>query len=126
MFYDIYKNLCISVGKSATAVAVELGISRGTVSNWKNSGASPSGEILQKLADYFNVSVDYLLTGEIKKSPASALTEDEELNELLEELKNNPGKRLLFSKTKNATKEDIEKIVAMVDILTAGTNGYYF
>ena len=127
MFYDIYKNLCQSIGKSPTAVSVELGISRGTVSNWKNKGAVPSGEILQKIAEYFDVSADYLLTGETKKSPDN-MSEDEELYELLEELKNNPGKRLLFDKTKKATKEDIEKIIAMVDIITGGKNngGYNY
>ena len=55
------------------------------------------------------------------------MSEYEEINEMLEDLKNNPGKRLLFSKTKKATKEDIEKIIAMVDILTGGNDGrnYY-
>lgn len=126
MFYDLYAQLCKAVGKSPSAVAQELGINKSTVTVWKKNQSTPKTDILQKIADYFGVTTDYLLTGETKKSPASSLTEDEELNELLEELKNNPGKRLLFSKTKNATKEDIEKIVAMVDILTAGTNGYYF
>ena len=79
-----------------------------------------------KAADYFGVSVDYLLNGEIKKSP-DEMSEDEEINEILEDLKNNPGKRLLFSKAKKATKEDIEKIIAMVDIFTGGNDGgnYY-
>ncbi|MBQ7283973.1 MAG: helix-turn-helix transcriptional regulator, partial [Oscillospiraceae bacterium] len=38
---------------------------------WKN-GSVPTGETLQKLADYFGVSVDYLLNEETKKSPAEA------------------------------------------------------
>ena len=89
MFYDIYKNLCLSVGKSATAVAIELGISRGTVSNWKSNGTFPNSEILQKIADYFSVSVDYLLTGETKKSPDSELSEDDNINKIINALKNN-------------------------------------
>lgn len=64
MFYDIYANLCKQTGKSATAVAVELNISRGTVSAWKNRGTTPQRDILQKIADYFDVTVDYLLNGE--------------------------------------------------------------
>ena len=125
MFYDIYKNLCESIGKSATAVAIDLDISRGTVSNWKNKGASPNGEILQKIADYFDISVDYLLSGETKKSP-DTMSEDEEIMEYLNELKNNPGMRILFSKAKGATKEDLEKVVKMIEIMRGDTDGGYY
>ena len=137
MFYDIYANLCRNIGKSPTGVAVELGISRGTVSVWKNKGTTPNREILQKIADYFNVSVDYLLTGEKpsldnlleekQKASAQLDAEEEELNEYLNELKNNPGMRVLFSKTKNAKKEDIEKVIKMLDIMRGDDDdrGYY-
>ena len=136
MFYDIYSNLCRNIGKSPTGVAVELEISRGTVSVWKNKGTTPNREILQKIADYFNVTVDYLLTGEepatpnfeAEKEKASAQldAEEEELNEYLNALKNNPGMRVLFSKTKNAKKEDIEKVIKMLDIMRGDDNGGYY
>lgn len=42
----------------------ELGFSNGSISKWKNS--TPTTERLQKLADYFRVSVEYLMTGEEK------------------------------------------------------------
>ena len=60
------------------------------------------------------MTVDELVNG--KKSPDS-MSEDDELNEYLEELKNNPGMRILFSKTKGATKEELEKVVKMIEIL---------
>lgn len=37
----------------------ELGLGNGTISRWRSS--SPNTEKLQKIADYFNVSMDYLL-----------------------------------------------------------------
>lgn len=61
MFYDKYRQLCDSVGKSPSAVAVEIGISKGTVSTWKNLGRTPQTAQLRKIADYFRVSLDYLL-----------------------------------------------------------------
>lgn len=70
MFYEVYSNLCKERGKSATGVAIELNIARSTVANWKKTGTTPQAEILQKIADYFGVSVDYLL--EKDKSPAEA------------------------------------------------------
>ena len=114
MFYEIYANLCKEKGKSPSRVALELGINKSTVSVWKSKGTTPQTEILQKIADYFGVSLDYLL--ETKKTSAEP-AEDQEMTELLEALKNNPGMRVLFSKTKNATKEDIEKVIKMLEIM---------
>lgn len=42
-------------------LCTELGISQNSFVNWENRGTLPSGEILIKLAQYFNVSADYLL-----------------------------------------------------------------
>ena len=114
MFYDIFCSLCEQNKVKPTRVALDLGLSKSSATKWKN-GATPKGELLTKIADYFNVSVDYLLGNETEKSPANA--EDEELNEYLDQLKNNPGMRVLFSKTKNATKEDLEKVIKMLDIM---------
>jgi transcriptional regulator with XRE-family HTH domain len=45
------------------ALADALDIPRNTVWRWINKKATPSAEMLQKLADFFNVSVDELLNG---------------------------------------------------------------
>ena len=60
MFWTRYQALCQQIGKSPNGVAKEIGLSSGTVTFWKN-GKIPKSETLQKLADYFGVSVDYLL-----------------------------------------------------------------
>lgn len=70
MFYDKYRQLCTSVGKSPSAVAVEIGISKGAVSTWKNLGRTPKIDQLQKVADYFCLSVDQLLD-ENKNAPVA-------------------------------------------------------
>lgn len=46
---------------SQYALAKHLGISPSTVCNWLNGKKEPSIESLWKLADYFDVSVDYLI-----------------------------------------------------------------
>jgi transcriptional regulator with XRE-family HTH domain len=61
MFFDVYASLCASKGKKPSVVAAELGINKSNVSNWKNNGYTPRGEVLQRIADYFGVSTDYLL-----------------------------------------------------------------
>lgn len=60
MFYDNYVRLCNSIGKAPSAVAVELGLKKATVTRWKKGG-NPTDANAQKIAEYFNVSVDYLL-----------------------------------------------------------------
>ncbi len=37
------------------------GISQGNISDWKNNRSAPKAEALVKIADYFNVTTDYLL-----------------------------------------------------------------
>ena len=60
-FYTRIENLRKSKGISQGALEKELGFSNGSVSKWKNS--MPTPERLKKLADYFQVTVDYLVTG---------------------------------------------------------------
>lgn len=60
MFWDVYYDLCKRAGKSATTVCLEIGLSNSAANGWKN-GTQPKADVLCKLADYFNVSVDYLL-----------------------------------------------------------------
>ena len=60
-FYNRIENLRKSKGISQGNLEKELGFSNGSVSKWKNS--MPTPERLKKLADFFDVSVDYLVTG---------------------------------------------------------------
>lgn len=70
-FYDLFSDLCKRKGVKPSRAATELGINRSNVTNWKNGGYTPRGDTLQRIADYFGVTTDYLLTGEEKeKSPA--------------------------------------------------------
>lgn len=70
MFWEVFSMLCKSKGLTANAVCKELGFSNATATKWKK-GADPSGKSLQKIASYFGVSTDFLLTGEgTKKEPS--------------------------------------------------------
>lgn len=80
MFFDVYCKLCHKKGISPTGAALEMGISRGAVSAWKNGARIPNSDILTKIAAYFGVSVDYLLGIEEKEKPtAEKAVSDEEL-----------------------------------------------
>ena len=86
------------------------------MASWKSRGLTPKYETLSKIADYFGVSVDYLL-GNTEQKEKPLVNEDEELTEYLDELKNRPEMKMLFSLAKGATKEDVEKAVKIIETL---------
>jgi len=59
MFWGIFLSLCNKNGKSANTIAKEIGISSGSITEWKN-GRIPRATTLNKLANYFGVTVEYL------------------------------------------------------------------
>lgn len=76
VIYDTISKLCDKSGIAITALETELGLGRGLIGKWKN-GTSPNLAKLKKIADYFDVSVDYLLTGEEKKWQPTLTDKDE-------------------------------------------------
>lgn len=63
--YSIYADLRDRYGLSDYAVAKDAGIGRSTLSDWKTGKHIPNRENMKKIADFFHVSIDYLMTGEI-------------------------------------------------------------
>lgn len=70
---DLYSNihaLCEKEGIKDGTLCANIGIRRSFLSELKAGRTkSLSAEVLSKIAAYFNVSVDYLLTGEQKENP---------------------------------------------------------
>jgi len=60
-------------GVSGTALTNALEISSSSVSEWKKGKIKPSADVIVKIANYFNVSTDYLLLG--KESSGRSYTE---------------------------------------------------
>lgn len=60
MFWNNFYNLCESNGVKPLNVVKSLSLASGSITKWKN-GTIPSGKTLQKISEYFNVSVDSLL-----------------------------------------------------------------
>lgn len=69
MFYQQLSALCSDRDIKITNLVSILGISSGNLSKWK-AGGTPKGDTLVKVADYFGVSVDYLLGRTPTPSPA--------------------------------------------------------
>ena len=57
-------SLLDSTGQSQKKLADYLKISQQAISNWKERGTDPPAKLIYTIADFFNVSVEWLLTGE--------------------------------------------------------------
>ena len=61
--YDRYKTIRDSRNIKDSQVAKETGITKSTFSEWKSGKYTPKQDKLQKIADFFGVTIDYLMTG---------------------------------------------------------------
>lgn len=66
--YEIIKELAKEKKLSIRQLEINFGYSNGYLAKWKNN--TPNSDELKRIADYFSVSVDYLLGREEKKSLA--------------------------------------------------------
>ena len=100
MFYDRYVELCQQKGVSLTRAAKDNKLSNSTQTKWQE-GSIPNGATLIKLANYFNVSIDYLVGLSNKKQIAKDLSDEESV--LLEYFRrlNAIGRKQAIEQVKN-------------------------
>lgn len=67
--YEIFLKLMKKKGVTPYRVHKDTGIAQSTLSDWKNGKSTPSTDKMSLLADYFDVSVDYLLGKTTVESP---------------------------------------------------------
>ena len=99
--------------KTQADIVQDLKITASTVSDWANGKKYPRVDKMQMLADYFGI----LKSDLTEEHEESKLTDDVELQEYLEELKNRSEMRMLFSLAKGATKEDVMQAVKIIEAL---------
>lgn len=121
IMYEVFTRLLDERNLTPYRVSKDTGISQATLSDWKRGISTPKSDKLQTLAEYFGVSVQYLMTG--KDDPSAPTETDEELMGYLKELKDRPEMRMLFSVSKNASKGEIEKTVRIIEALKEQSEG---
>ena len=104
--YEIFEKLLMERGVTAYKVAKATGISTGSMTDWKKGRSAPKVDKLQKIADYFGVSVDYLLGNEPKeKTPAEADVTFDDFN------------YAMYGEAKELTDEDKNMLLEMARML---------
>lgn len=101
-FQDVFKELRLENGKSQDAMAKDLDVSPALISKWENNASTPGPEMLEYIADYFNVSVDYL----IGRSKYRNL-----------EAGNSELDNVLFSKAKSLTDDEKKAILNVINAI---------
>lgn len=94
---DRIRALCAKNHTSIKALEKELGFSNGSLAK----AATIKDDRLQRIAEYFNVSVDYLMTGE----EASGYYLNEETAKMAQEMFEDPDMRSLFDMKRNMPPE---------------------
>ena len=61
--YEIFEKLCSEKGVTPYRVCKETGITTASISNWKAGRNTPKQDKLQKIAEFFGVTIEYLMTG---------------------------------------------------------------
>ena len=93
--YEVFEQLLQKYGITAYKVSKDTGITQSTLSDWKRGRSTPKTDNMKKIADYFGVSVEYLMTGieEPKEKEITLTPKDErdiakDLNSIMEKLRN--------------------------------------
>ena len=97
---DRINYLLAQKGISAAQMSRDLGFSNGLYSQWKSGLQKPSAKKLTKIAEYFGVTVDYLLDHEGKEMPPVTTTEDK-----------------LRERLSQYTKEELQELYLYLDFL---------
>ncbi len=98
LLYERIKNLCDQKGITINTMEKEANVSKSTCDNLKK-GSSPSIEKIYKIANYFNVTIDYITGKTETPNYGYSITEQEEF---------------LLNSFRNTTEEGRQRIIQNV------------
>lgn len=104
--YSIFETLLQKYGVSTYKVSKETGIAQSVFSAWKSGISTPKQDKMQKIAEYFNVSVEYLMTGKEKEGGETYYL-NEETAEMAQAIFENKELRALFDTARTASPDDL-------------------
>jgi transcriptional regulator with XRE-family HTH domain len=111
-FKTVFKELRLSVGLSQDEMAKKLGVSRSTIGMYETGARKPDSEMLEKIADMFNIDIDYLL-GRTQKTTLLPETIgkyylNDETARIAQQIYDDPDLHALFDAAKDAKPEDMQ------------------
>ena len=127
MFPERIKYLRQTQGLNQVQLADKLGTTKQSISNWENDNIVPSVDMLEKIADFFNVDIDYLL-GRTDKTTVLPETVghyyiNDETREIAQEVFENPELRTLFHVARDIPPERLKAHIEFMKSLKAQEKG---
>ena len=113
--YEIFEMLCQQKGVTVAEVSRNTGISQSTLSNWKRRRNNISAENAKKLADYFGVTVGFLM-GVQEDVQGQEYYQDVKSALLAQQMFDDPQLHALFHVKKNI---DPQRFKAFYDMVIA-------
>lgn len=125
--YEIFKQLLQKHDITPYKLSKEIDISQSTLSDWKRGRSTPKQDKLQKIADYFGVTIEYLMTGKEPEpfEPELTVKDERDINKKVEEILSqlNNDEALMFDgepmddETKELLRASLENGVRMAKIM---------
>src|SRR5699024_2587762 len=100
---NIIKSLRVKEGMTQGELAKKLKLSRSSISMYENNERKPPTELLEEIADLFNVDMNYI-TGRTYEEYYLDL----KTKQIAQKILNNSELRALFDASRGATPEDLE------------------
>ncbi len=123
--YGVFLKLLEENNVTVADVCKATGINQSTLSNWKVRDNLLSMKNAQLIANYFGVSVDYLITG--KSTPKDSLGGttyyfDDDTAQTAQDIMDNPMLRALFKAARDSRPEDLKMATDLLERVK-GTDG---
>lgn len=144
---NVIKELMLRKNVQQKELAIAIGVSQPTVSDWVRGAKKPAGDNITKLANFFQVSEDVIkgldplqtnvVTVQIPNTPisdqrhsgladqllAEILGEDEDVNDFLESIRHNPERRKLFKRSGKSGINEVAEANAILEALKNTRDG---
>ena len=109
--YENIKKAASEKGYSINKLEKELGFARSYILKFKT--ITPSADKVKKIADFLNVSTEYLMTGQEKTDNEEKYYLNDETAQIAQDIFENKELRMLFDASRKASPEDLKALHAM-------------
>lgn len=115
-FAQVFKDLRTKSKLTQQEMADKLNISRSSVGMYESGEREPSFELLEQIADYFNVDMNYLLgKSELSEHIPQGYYLNDDAREMAQFMFDNPEYKVLFDASRKVRKDDIALVKALMD-----------
>lgn len=120
MLYDRLKAERNKRDLSQMALSKLIGVSQQTIGSWETGRTNPDPEMIKVLAEFFGVTTDYLLGNDIeiaKQEITDAVSDDQELREFWDKLKEREDLQILCKQTKSLSPTTIKRVIKYIKMV---------